>query len=187
MSVKVIDKKTIWEGRFLRTVILTYRDHLGTLRTWEAVERVNCDGITVIVPVTTNREFILIRQFRPVLDSYVIEFPAGLNNTGESGENTAARELIEETGFAGGRFIKLADGPVSSGMSTEILTVFLALDAVPATDAQRRRNPPDEGESIEIIRTPVEKIFETIEKFRSKGDMVDLKVYGIVELARSQL
>lgn len=182
-EMQVIEKQTAWEGKFIRTVLLTYRDHAGLLRNWEAVERVNCHGITIVVPITKQGEFILIRQFRPVLDNFVIEFPAGLNNAGENAINTAGRELIEETGYTSEDLVLLAEGPVSSGMSTEILTVILALNAVPASSQLKEQNPPDETENIEVIRTPMHKVYETLDGFRERGDYIDLKIYGIIELS----
>ena len=73
--------------------MLSYRDHKGHLRRWEAVERVNCKGVVVIVPFTPEGEVLLTRQYRPVLDSFVVEFPAGLNDKGESMEEAAAASL----------------------------------------------------------------------------------------------
>ncbi|MBI5213268.1 MAG: NUDIX hydrolase [Nitrospirae bacterium] len=185
--MEIIDRKIVWEGRFLRTLILTYRDHSGNLRNWEAVERVNCDGIVVVVPVTEHKEFLLIRQFRPVLNGFVVEFPAGLNDKGESLVDAARRELIEETGYTADDFIYLTDGPVSSGMSTEILSVFLAVNAYPASDAVKEQYPADESENIEVIKTPLDKIYETLQTRRKDGDYIDMKVYGLIELAKKRL
>lgn len=185
--MEVIDKKIVWEGSFLRTVLLTYRDHEGKLRNWEAVERVNCSGITVIVPVTVDREFLLIRQFRPVMGRYVLEFPAGLNNPGEAPETAGQRELIEETGYTSDRLIYLTEGPVSSGMSTELLCVYLAPEARPATAGQLKDNPPDESEDIELIKTPVSKVYEALDLYKKQGDLIDLKLYGLIEMAVRRL
>lgn len=116
--MKNIDKKIVWEGNYLRTVILNYKDASGKDRKWEAVERVNCNGIVVIIPVTRQGEFLMIRQFRPVLNNFVIEFPAGLNDKNEDLIEAARRELVEETGYTSDDFVPLAEGPISSGMST---------------------------------------------------------------------
>ncbi|MBA4348964.1 MAG: hypothetical protein C0415_03110 [Thermodesulfovibrio sp.] len=182
-----IDKKIVWEGNYIRTVILNYKDASGKDRKWEAVERVNCNGIVVIIPVTRQGEFLMIRQFRPVLNNFVIEFPAGLNDKDESLVEAARRELVEETGYTTDDFVFLADGPISSGMSTEILTLFLARDAVPAPSRLMQRYSPDETESIEIIKTPVSKVYEKIEDFRKRGDLIDLKIYGFVEIAKKKI
>ncbi|MCL4455808.1 MAG: NUDIX hydrolase [Nitrospirae bacterium] len=185
--MEIIDKKIVWEGRFLRTLLITYKDRSGSIRNWEAVERVNCDGIVVVVPVTEHKEFLLIRQFRPVLNGFVVEFPAGLNDKGESLIDAARRELIEETEYTADEFVHLTDGPVSSGMSTEILSVFLALNSYPASDAVKEQHPADESESIEVIKTPLDKIYETLHARTKDGDHIDMKVYGLIELAKKRL
>ena len=47
--VRILEKNTIWEGKFLRFVLTTYIDSSGAVREWESFERVNCKGIVVIV------------------------------------------------------------------------------------------------------------------------------------------
>lgn len=185
--MKIIEKKIIWEGKFLRTVVLTYSDHKGVHRKWEAVERTNCSGVVVIVAITPSGELLLIRQFRPVMNGFVIELPAGLSDRGEDLKAAAHRELIEETGYTAREFSFLAEGPVSSGMSTETLTVILAADAVPAPDDLKALYPPEENENIEVIKTPVEKISEVLETFKNMGDFVDLKIYGLAEIAKNRI
>lgn len=167
--------------------MLSYRDHKGHLRRWEAVERVNCKGVVVIVPFTPEGEVLLTRQYRPVLDSFVVEFPAGLNDKGESMEEAARRELVEETGYSSDEIVPLAEGPVSSGLSTEVLTCFCAKNARPAPLPLRQQYPPDENENIEIIKTPISDVYGTLDSFRKQGDFIDIKVYGLLELAKALL
>lgn len=178
----VIQKETLCEGRFLRFLKLTYRNPEDVLRKWEAVERVNCDGIVAIVPVTDKGEMILIRQYRPPLDNYVVEFPAGLNDRGERLEEAAARELLEETGYEAKELIFLAKGPLSSGSSREILTVYLAKRLAFKGIGQR-----DETEDIEVLKIHVERIDETLSRLEQEGNLIDLKIYGFVELAKKHL
>ena len=185
--LQIVDRKIVWEGNFIRALLLEYRDEKGEIRGWEAVERVNCSGIVVIIPVTKEGDLLLIRQFRPVLNNYVIEFPAGLNDKGETLLDAARRELIEETGYTSEIFELMAEGPVSSGLSTEVLTVFLASEALPASPALREKYPIEETESIELVRTPLMTAYDTIKEYRGKGDAVDLKIYGFIELARKKI
>ena len=180
-------KRTVWQGNFLKTLNISYTDRSGNTRTWEGVERVNCTGIVTIVPVTAEGDILLVRQFRPVLDRFVVEFPAGLNDKNESLEDAARRELIEETGHTAEEFIFLAEGPISSGLSTEVLTVFLAKDVSPAPARLKQLYPPDESENIEIIRTPMAAMYERLDACRENGDFIDLKIYGLAELAKKQL
>lgn len=55
----------------------------------------------VIVPVTKDGNFVLVRQFRVGTGEAAHEFPGGALETGEEPVDGAARELAEETGYSG--------------------------------------------------------------------------------------
>lgn len=180
--VDVIEKKILWCGKFLRCISVTYRDSSGSIRIWEAFERVNCDGIVAIVPVTTEGAVLIIRQFRPAVNGYVIEFPAGLNDKGETLEAAARRELLEETGYSAGELIFLAEGPVSSGSSSETLTVYLAKGLEFKGIGQK-----DETEDIEVLKVPINELYDRLTILNTQGNAIDLKIFGLMELAKKHL
>jgi len=151
-------------------------------RDWEAFERTNCDGIIGIVPFTDNGEVILIRQFRPPLNGFVIELPAGLVDPGESFEQAVRRELIEETGYEAGDVQFLTEGPMSSGASAEILSVYIATGLRHVGVGQR-----DETEDIEVIPVQLGEVAVRLEELRKTGNHIDLKVYGMIEMAKNFL
>ncbi|MEJ2697640.1 MAG: NUDIX hydrolase [Candidatus Sulfobium sp.] len=185
--MKIIDRKIVCEGRFLRSVVVTYAgretgpDGKGKeiMRDWEAVERIDCGGIAVIVPLKDDGTVLLTRQFRPPVDSYVIELPAGLAAVGEPLEEAARRELVEETGYSAGKLDFLTEGPLSSGVSSEILSAFVAT-ALTFTGISGR----DETEDIEVLEAPLDRLYADLEKMRRNGDLIDLKIYGLIELAK---
>lgn len=189
--MSIIGRKTLWEGRFIRTVLISYTDSqdlpvgsegLGFAREWEGVERVNCSGIVAVVPITKNGKVVMIRQFRPPINGNVIELPAGLCDVGESFEAAAARELVEETGFAAGTLTYLTKGPLSSGLSSELLNVFVATDLTFVGIGNR-----DETEKIEVLEIPLHEIDSELARLEHEGNFVDLKVYGLVGLAQKLL
>ncbi|MBI5188786.1 MAG: NUDIX hydrolase [Nitrospirae bacterium] len=189
-TVKIIGRKTAWEGRFLRCILTTYIDSSGAIREWESFERVNCKGIVAVVPVTDTKEVLLIRQFRPAVNGCVIEFPAGLNDREDTLEEAAKRELLEETGYSAREMIFLTEGPMSSGASGEILTVFLArgLALNPLNQVQGQGQGigrRDETEDIEVLRVPLEKLGSKLLELQDVGNYIDLKIYGLVELAKN--
>ena len=76
----------------------------------------------------------------------------------------------------------LTEGPLSSGLSSELLTVFLATGLTYVGIGKR-----DETEQIEVLKTPLDTLGEVLETLRDEGNYVDLKVYGLVALARNFL
>jgi 8-oxo-dGTP pyrophosphatase MutT (NUDIX family) len=180
---RIIDRRTAWEGKFLRCIITTYVDSQGMVREWESVERVNCKGIVGIVPVTEDKEVLLVRQFRPPVKGYVIEFPAGLMVESEHDlYETAKRELLEETGYAAKNMIFLSEGPLSSGASGEVLTAFLATGL-----GFQGLGKQDETEEIEVLKIPIRDLDQKLSVLKSEGNLIDLKIYGLVELAKKHL
>jgi ADP-ribose pyrophosphatase len=177
--MEILSKKTLWKGSFMSAVEITYRDAKGMVRTWEALERVGVGGIVVMVAVTPDQNVILEKQFRPPMGRDVIELPAGLVEPGESMEKAAQRELIEETGWAAQKLEFLAEGPISTGASTETLRAYLCtgLEHV-------GKNGGDDNEIIEVIEVPIRNAQEYLKTAQSRGTLVDLKVFGLVELAR---
>ncbi len=179
----VIGKKTLWEGKFLRSVLVRYIDGSGvTQRDWEAVERVGCDGIVGIVPFTEEGEVVMIRQFRPPINGRVVELPAGLCDPGERMEDAAQRELIEETGYSAGELRLLTEGPLSSGLSSELLTVFVATGLTFVGIGRR-----DETEHIEVLKVPLDRLISELALRRKAGDYIDIKLYGLIDLAKRSL
>jgi ADP-ribose pyrophosphatase len=56
----------------------------------------NC---VMVLPVTTRGEIVLVRQYKHGLGEIVVELPAGFQQPGKSIEESAAAELLEETGI----------------------------------------------------------------------------------------
>jgi hypothetical protein len=90
--------------------------------------------------------------------------------------------LLEETGYAAGEMVFLAAGPMSSGASGEILTGFLAKGLEFRGIGER-----DEAEDIEVIKVPLPELDVKLLQFSKAGDFIDLKIYGLMALARGYL
>ena len=73
----------------------------------------------------------------------LLEVPAGTIDEGESPEQTAERELQEETGYRAGTIRRLRDWYVSPGVMTERMYLFLCEDLEPAPAPRARRETQD--------------------------------------------
>ena len=114
-------------------------------------EVVRHPGAAVLLPVTADRRVILIRQFRYAAGEILLEVPAGTIDPGESPEQTARRELVEETGYHAQRLEKLAEFFPSPGILAECMHLFLATELV------KREASPDADESLELVELPWER------------------------------
>ena len=123
-SEKNAKKETLYEGEFIRFV---------KKGPWEYVERNNCSGIVIILAMTKEQRVIFVEQYRVPVDKKVIEFPAGLVDddqleSDESLVTAAKRELLEETGYEAQEMELLLEGPVSSGSTSDMVSIFKALN-----------------------------------------------------------
>lgn len=162
------------QGRFLRLV------NAGG---WEYAERVNASGVVAVVAVTAEREIILTEQYRPAVKRRVIDMPAGLAGDipGEETEalaTAARRELLEETGYRARQMEFLTAGPPSAGMSSEIVTFFLATGCRRVADGGG-----DDHEEIEVHVVPLAQAAEWLRKRAGKRRCVDPKVYAALYFA----
>jgi ADP-ribose pyrophosphatase len=99
-----------------------------------------------IVALTPDLRLVLIREYRHARGMIIDGLPGGVIDATDAGaEDGARRELREETGYAGGRFMPvLTTYPDPSNFTNEALG-FLALDVEPGTQAL------DSAEEIEIV------------------------------------
>lgn len=83
------------------------------------------DWINVIA-VTTDGMFVLIRQYRHAIGLTCHEIVAGVIEDGEQPETAARRELLEETGFGGGKWHELMAIAPNASTSTNYTHCFVA-------------------------------------------------------------
>lgn len=159
----------LYEGRFIRAKA---RGH------WEYVSRKDASGVVVLVATTPDDRLLLVEQFRAPVGARVIELPAGLagdiqGKELEALEEAAARELEEETGWLPKTIVALVSGPVSAGLTSEVVSFFRATDLVRTGDGGG-----DEHEDIEVHSVPVSEVPAWLAAKSTAGVLVDPKVYS---------
>lgn len=92
-----------------------------------------------VVAVTAQRQILVVRQFRVAAGGGTLELPAGHIDAGETPEQAARRELLEETGYGAKEFILLANLSPSVARFTNRMWCFLAANAAPVAGAEAQR------------------------------------------------
>ncbi|MEL6543849.1 MAG: NUDIX hydrolase [Myxococcota bacterium] len=119
-----LGSKRAFSGRMLKMDVDTVRLPNGVELDLEIVRH---PGAAAVVPVDENGEVILVRQYRYVVDGWLLEIPAGkLDAPDEDPKRCAERELLEETGFRAERWTALGAIYVSPGFTDERISLYLA-------------------------------------------------------------
>lgn len=138
-----------FDGGLLHVRVDDVRLPSGTHSTREVVTH---PGSVVIIPVTTDGDVLLIRQWRHVTGRYQIELPAGHIDPGEHFLTSAGRELIEETGHTAGKLRHLTTVFMSPGYTEERTAFVLATGCTPIA------HEADQDEPIEVIRFALDEL-----------------------------
>ncbi|KAF8185047.1 NUDIX hydrolase domain-like protein [Mycena galopus ATCC 62051] len=174
------------EAKWITLKKIKYRDAAGAERLWECAERttrkssgIDAVAVLAIIRSKTNAfplSTIVIEQYRPPIDKFIIEMPAGLIDEGETPEQAAIRELEEETGFKAQSVLEstpviVADpGMTTANMKLVVLNVELA---------DKMETPEQKLEAGEfIVKRVVElaKLNDELKAYDAKGFVVDARL-----------
>lgn len=104
-----------------------------------------------VIPITPENEIVLVEQYRYGIEESTLELPGGMVDPGETHYETAKRELLEETGFAGDDWHYL--GKVSSNPA--FLTNYTHLHVV-KNCRKIQEQELDGNERINVHTMPIE-------------------------------
>jgi ADP-ribose pyrophosphatase len=124
---RILDRRLAWESPFVRVVEKDV--DLGGRRGIETFWSVRTGGYAAIVAVTPDQRIPLVRQYRPAVETNVLELPSGAIDPGEPPEAAARRELREETGCEAGKLVLLGRLHVDSGRLETRQWAFFTPDA----------------------------------------------------------
>ena len=79
-----------------------------------------------VVALTEDDEVVLIEQHRHGIQSVTVEIPGGMVDQGEEPLQTAKRELLEETGYAGANWDQIGEVFPNPAMQNNKCHTFLA-------------------------------------------------------------
>lgn len=143
---------------------------------------VRSPGAVGVVPVLFDAEgnasVLLVAQYRPPYEAFVLEIPAGMRDVdGEPPEEVARRELAEEAGLAGEHLVHLIDIYPSPGMTDSVTAIYLATGCHPVP---HDRHGPEE-EHMELLHVPFPDALGLVHR----GEIRDAKsVIGLLMAAR---
>lgn len=139
---------------------------------------VSTPGAVAVVAVDSNRNIVLVSQYRSSLDSMVLELPAGMRDIeDEDPLDTARRELKEETGFDAEQLVHLGSCLSSPGVTDSRVEIYFAHDI---REGDMEPHGPEEG-FMDVKVVPAKDAIAMVED----GRIVDAKTaYGLLLATR---
>lgn len=110
------------------------------------LEYIKHPGASIIVPFLDSGKIVFVRQYRPVINQYILELPAGTLSKRETPLNCAKRELAEETGYRAGVMKALGHIYTTPGFTTEKIYIY---------EARKLKEAPSKNEADEVLETVI--------------------------------
>jgi len=120
---EVLRSKEVWEGHIFKIRVDDVRMPSGAIAEREVISHAGAVGV---VPLTSDRKVILVRQYRHAIGGYLLEIPAGKRDRVEPPAECAKRELKEEAGADFSDLFELNEFYNSPGYSSELFHLYLA-------------------------------------------------------------
>jgi len=135
-------------------------------------ETIRHPGAVLIVPFRDASTVLAIRQFRAAARRWLLEFPAGTLERGESPLACARRELVEEVGHRARAWRKLGGVYTAPGFCTEYIHLYAASDLVP------KAGELDADEHIEVVPLRLERL----QRLARRGEIEDAKTLSALAI-----
>lgn len=159
---QTIKSQLIYKGRIVDLLVdeVLYPD--GQVFPREVIKH---RGAVGVVPLTADRQIILVQQYRHPVKKELLEIPAGIPSPDEDPLDCAIRELKEETGSEAAKFIKVAEFFTTPGISDELFRLYLA------AEVKEGEMAPEDDEVLKVVRLPLRQALKMVET----GEISDSK------------
>ncbi|MFC3023014.1 ADP compounds hydrolase NudE [Vibrio zhugei] len=152
---KILAKDTVARSRLFAIESLDLCFSNGVERTYERMKPSGRNAV-MMVPVTSDGDLLLVREYAAGTENYELGFPKGLIDPGETPELAAVRELKEEIGFGANQLTMLKEVILAPSYFSSRMTLFIA------EDLYSEKLEGDEPEPLDIVRWPLSQAEELL-------------------------
>lgn len=159
MKERTLSSRTVYRGRIFDVLVDEVELPSGRKTNREVVRH---KGAVGLVPVLEDGRVVLEEQYRYPAEEILIEIPAGRLEEGEDPDDTAKRELLEETGYLADTMERVLTFFTTPGYTSEKLYLYIA------RGLKKAESKPDFDENIRLMEISVEEALGLVEKGKIK-------------------
>ncbi len=170
--IKKVSELSTDQAKWITLQKVEYVDQVGKERTWEVATRktrgkAGVDAVAmgnIILHPSRPPSTMIVIQYRPPLDSYTVEWPAGLIDAEETAEEAAVREFKEETGY---HCRVLSISPVQAadpGMTNANMQLVMVEVQLKEGDEEPKQRLED-GEHIQRVVVPLAEFYDRLVEY----------------------
>lgn len=148
-SWRILRSKKVYSNEYIQL----FEDLLNINGTNKVYIRGKRKNYSTVVPFLSEREVLVIRSYRHLVDSIQFEIPSGYIEEGESPIDAAQREFNEETGYVTNNMVFIGEYTLDYSMFEQKGFIYAAYDLV-------KKNKQNLGlmESIKIESLTIEEL-----------------------------
>jgi len=169
----------IEEAKWVTLKKIEYVDQIGKTRTWEVATRktrgkAGIDAVAmgnILLHPTRPPSTMLVIQYRPPLDAYTVEWPAGLVDAEETAEQAAVREFKEETGYDCRVMSVSPPQAADPGLSNANMQLVM-VEAQLGEEEEMPEQRLDDGERIERVIVPLAEFYDRLVEYSKQDRMI---------------
>ncbi|MHC0036041.1 NUDIX hydrolase [Pseudoneobacillus sp. C159] len=155
LEEKTVKSEQIFTGRIISLQVDEVELPNGKTSKREIIKH---PGAVAVIPITNDGKIVMVEQYRKALERTLVEIPAGKLEKGENPQDSARRELEEETGYVCENLKWLISFYTSPGFADEIVHLYLATGLSKKVDAAGL----DEDEFVNIIELSLSEAKQSI-------------------------
>ena len=166
---KILNQKSIFKSK-LFDIKQADIEFNGTTMKYEIISGTG-SGAVMVVPFIEN-DIIFIKEYAAAIDDYMISFPKGKIDKGETIEEAANRELQEEVGYKS-KDIKLTKKLYLAPGYIDHMTYVMVAKELSVSSLSG-----DEPEELEVIRVHRDDVIN----FLDKNEIIDSRVHAALNI-----
>ncbi|SCW39609.1 ADP-ribose pyrophosphatase [Ruminococcaceae bacterium YRB3002] len=168
MYEQTLSEEMIFEGKVFTCVTRNVKLTDGSESIREVVIHT---GGACILPVDSDLNCYLVRQYRSGAGEIMLEVPAGKIEPGEEPVKCAIRELKEETGFVADKVESLGVNVATPAYCSERIHMFMA------TGLEYAGAEPEVHEFLGLQKIPLTTLVEMCDKGEIKDSKTVISIY----------